>query len=107
MSTWTKFWDMHSGGGKEEDHNIIVIEAPQEEAELIFFNKFGHDPNCVTCTCCGPDYSISEYDSLEEAVAYHKECGHGSDSILVVPASVIHPEWREGKVRRQGYVWLD
>ena len=53
--------DMHSGGKcKEEPFEHIYIEAPQEEAELIFFNRYGHNPNRVSCTCCGEDYNISE-----------------------------------------------
>lgn len=66
--------DMHSGGGCKEDATYIYIEAPQSEAELIFYNKFGHNPNRVTCTCCGEDYSISEGESLREITAYERGC---------------------------------
>lgn len=74
---WTQFWDMHSGGGcKEDPYDKIYIEAPEEEAKVIFYNRFGHNPERVTCTCCGSDYSISEEESLEVATAYHRNCAY-------------------------------
>ncbi len=74
---WTLFWDMHSGGGSKEKQDKIYIEAPIEEAKIIFYNRFGHNPERVTCTCCGGDYSISEEDSLEEASGFHRNCRFG------------------------------
>ncbi len=72
---WTLFWDMHSGGGCKEDlYEKIYIEAPEEEAKVIFYNRFGHNPSRVSCTCCGEDYSISESPSLEQASAFHRGC---------------------------------
>lgn len=71
---WTLFWDMHSGGGSKEDWEKIYIEAPEKEASIIFYNRFGHSPDRVTCTCCGEDYSTSEGKTLEEASAYHRNC---------------------------------
>lgn len=72
---WTRFSDMHSGGGcKEGNYNKIYIEAPQEEAEVIFYNRLGHNPNRVSCTCCGEDYSISEKESLEQLTGYDRNC---------------------------------
>ncbi len=70
---WTHFMDMHSGGScKEEPYNHIFIEAPEEEAVVIFYNRFDHNPNRISCTCCGQDYSISEYPTLEQATAYER-----------------------------------
>lgn len=69
---WTRFMDMHSGGGSKEDFELLFIEAPEDEAKVIFYNRFGHNPERVTCTCCGDDYSISEYETLEEATAYDR-----------------------------------
>ena len=72
---WTQFWDMHSGGRtKEGDYEKIYIEAPEAEAEIIFYNRFGHSPHRVSCTCCGSDYSVSESVSLEDATGYHRGC---------------------------------
>ena len=77
MSKWTLFWDMHSGGGtKEGDYDKIYIEAPENEAKIIFYKRFGHNPDRVSCTCCGPDYSIDERDSLAQASAFHRNCGY-------------------------------
>lgn len=75
--SWTQFWDMHSGGGtKEAPYEKIYIEAPRVEAELVFYNRFGHNPYRVTCTCCGEDYSVDEFPSLGEATAFHRGCDY-------------------------------
>lgn len=71
---WTRFMDMHSGGGQKEKFAYIYIEAPQREAEVIFQNRFGHNPNRVTCTCCGEDYSIGDHETLEDATGYDRGC---------------------------------
>lgn len=133
---WTRFMDMHSGGStKEEPYQYIFIEAPEEEAKIIFFNRFGHNPERVTCTCCGDDYSISDAPTLEEATGFDRGCHYDKkeeryverssedrfslnkyqaldeylkrDDILIVRQSEIKPEQRKGEVPRQGYVWVD
>lgn len=71
---WTCFMDMHSGGGLKEDYSYIYIQAPQDEAEVIFYNLFGHSPNRVTCTCCGEDYSIGEHKSFADASGFERGC---------------------------------
>lgn len=71
---WTRFMDMNSGGGQKEEWPYIIIEAPQEEAKQIFYKRFGHNPERVTCTCCGGDYSINEDESLEQITAYDRNC---------------------------------
>ena len=118
---FTLFWDMNSGGGQKEKWSQIFIEAPREEAEVIFFNRFGHNPHRVTCTCCGQDYSVTEEDSLEEAAHYHRT-NHWNDEgkvslsleefcsldhVLVIRAEDIKPEERKGSLPTQGYVWVD
>jgi hypothetical protein len=135
MGKWTKFMDMHSGGGTKEDAEYIYIEAPEEEAEIIFYNRFGHNPHRVSCTCCGADYSLTESDSLEEATAYERNCAYdktkkqyvergdpertccgkyvpldeylASDGVLVIRADDIKPDERIGSLPEQGYVWID
>jgi hypothetical protein len=74
--TITRFMDMHSGGGQKEDWAYIYIEAPEYEARRIFYGRFGHNPERVTCTCCGDDYSIMEEESLQKATAYERGCGY-------------------------------
>lgn len=129
---WTKFMDMHSGGWAKEDWEYIYIEAPQKEAELIFYHKFGHNPNRVTCTCCGEDYSIDEHQTLEQATAYERGCKYDeqtkqyleqhsgrsypyqtvdeyikSPGVKVIYANEIKPEERTGELPEQGYVWVE
>lgn len=130
---WTSFWDMHSGGGQKEEWGKIFIEAPEEEAEVIFQNRFGHNPHRVTCTCCGEDYSVDESPTLEDATGYHRGCAYGEDGngyiekpskdswrkymtleeylatgdALAIYEKDILPEERKGSLREQGYVWMD
>ena len=36
---WTRFMDMHSGGGtKEKPFEYIYIQAPEKEAKVIFYD---------------------------------------------------------------------
>lgn len=69
---WTHYWDMNSGGGRKEKWKHIYIEAPKAEADVIFYKRFGHNPNRVSCTCCGGDYSISEDENLAQLTGYHR-----------------------------------
>ena len=72
---FTRFMDMHSGGGtKEEPFENIYIQAPEDEAKIIFYNRFGHNPDRVSCTCCGEDYSISEHATLGQSSAHERNC---------------------------------
>jgi hypothetical protein len=67
--------DMHSGGGAKEDpYQYIYIEAPEDEAKRIFYAKFGHNPERVSCTCCGQDYSISSKASLAQLTGFERGC---------------------------------
>ena len=84
---WTHFWDMHSGGGSKEKWSHIYIEAPEREAMVIFYNRFGHNPHRVSCTCCGSDYSISE-GTIDQITAYHRGC----DFAYVSPSGNIVSE---------------
>lgn len=128
---WTRFMDMHSGGSKKEDFAYCYIEAPKDEAKKIFYNRFGHNPERVTCTCCGYDYSIYESKTLEEATAYDRNCAWEDGKyvekpdcrysvkeliqlseyverhdVLVIYMADIKQEERDGEVPEQGYVWL-
>lgn len=125
---WTRFMDMNSGGGKKEDWEYIYIEAPEEEAKVIFYNRFGHNPERVTCTCCGDDYSISSEETLEGITDYERGARYedGNDKpdkdsyrsymtigdylkkedVLVVRESEIEKDQRQGEVPEEGYVWM-
>lgn len=129
---WTHFSDMHSGGGcKEAPYEDIYIEAPQYEAELVFYNRFGHNPHRITCTCCGPDYAIYENVNLAQATGYSRNCDYDKTSkcyveksryntkpvmtieeymsqpdVLVIKADTIAPHELKGELPQQGYVWV-
>ena len=128
---FTRFMDMHSGGGTQmSPYEYIYIEAPEDEAKVIFYNRFGFNPERVTCTCCGNDYSISCEETLAKASAYDRGCeysegeyverpqtrGYGNkyvsvdeymkrNDVLVIHESEIPNSERKGDVPVQGYVW--
>lgn len=103
---WIEFYDMSSGGGHKEDFGVCYIEAStEEEAERVFYAKFGHSPDRVSCTCCGADYSVSEVDSPEEErrlLDWKRDSG-----IRVIYQHEITDEERNTVVPKQGYVWVD
>ena len=128
---WTLFWDMHSGGGLKEKWDKIYIEASEEEAKIIFYNKFGHNPERISCTCCGEDYSISEAKTLGQISGWHRGCAYKKDkyiekrsedsihkryftikeyeqleNVLIIRKKDIKPEERKGNIPKQGYVWV-
>lgn len=74
---WTRFVDMNSGGGQKEKFSELYIQASEQEARIVFYNRFGHNPDRITCTCCGKDYSVSEEKDLIQATAYHRGCRFG------------------------------
>lgn len=94
---WTRFMDMHSGGGSKERWEYIFIEAPEKEAKIIFYNRFGHNPDRVTCTCCGEDYSISESHTLAQATGYERCCDYivPKDNKFISELSKVDQEWYE------------
>lgn len=125
--------DMHSGGSQKEKWQYIYIQAPKEEAKVIFYNRFGHNPERVTCTCCGDDYSITESETLEQATGFERGCEWDSDKkqyieegdakfnwrkymtldeyrkkddVLFIEAAEIKDEERTGDVPIEGYVWM-
>lgn len=73
---FVEFRDMHSGGDiKLPPVAKFYIEAEDEQDGIrIFKLLFKRDPYHVTCNCCGPDYAIDAYDTLEEATAYGRGC---------------------------------
>jgi len=131
---WTRFMDMYSGGRRKEKFAYAYIEAPEKEAIVIFYNRFGHNPNRVSCSCCGKDYSISEETTLEQATGFERGCdwvnseyveharsstfgnmryqtleqytANANESVLVIRAEDIKPDEKVGTVPKQGYVWL-
>lgn len=75
-----KFTDMNSGGFTKSKYKTILIQCENEtEAMELFEARFDRNPRNITCDCCGYDYSISEYDSLEEATAFDRMCQMSQD----------------------------
>lgn len=72
--TWTRFMDMHSGGGQKLKWAYIYIEAPESEARSVFYSRFDRNPEYITCTCCGEDYSVGEDKTLKEITAFERHC---------------------------------
>lgn len=132
---WTRFMDMYSGSNLKEQWQYIYIELPKDKATVYFYNRFGHNPERVSCPCCGEDYSISEHETLEQATAYERRCVYNKDNwkyeekpvdesyrgdnytsladyetskgVLIIRKELILPEMLEGEVPEQGYVWRD
>lgn len=130
---WTHFMDMHSGGKQKLDWAHIYIEAPESEARRVFFARFKRNPDRVTCTCCGADYSISEEPTIEQSTAYYRNCeydnvtrvyverGHNrygtayvtldaylaDPTVKVIRADEIKDSERRVDVPEEGYVWRD
>lgn len=70
---WISFWDMHSGGGTKTDYEEIFIEANDEDhAVEIFETEFNEFPYDVACGCCGSNFSVNVYETLDEATEYHR-----------------------------------
>jgi len=118
---WTHFYDMHSGGGRKASHEHIYIEAPKEEATRVFYARFGHNPNRVSCTCCGEDYSISDDETFADLTHYQRNRARwnkpedlmtideyiAQDDVLVIGALEISDEERTGDdPPEEGYVWV-
>jgi hypothetical protein len=107
--------DMHSGGGlKEPPYGYIYIQAPEEEACVIFYHRFGHSPHRISCTCCGEDYSVMEYETLEDATSYKRrgtavplEEYEARENVLVIRRAEIKPDESRGEIPDQGWVWQD
>lgn len=115
---WTQFYDRHSGGGSKESDadgreiSKIYIQAPRAEAEIVFYNRFGHPADRISCTCCGEEYSVTQ---LEDGVTPAKwreralEEGYGEkdENVLEIAAEQITASERVGAVPTSGWVWQD
>lgn len=88
--TWTRFMDMHSGGGAKTDYEYIYIEADEDTAINVFCNLFDEHPYSVACHCCGSNFSISCYDSLEEATAYERRKENLEDFVARLDVKVVY-----------------
>jgi len=61
------FSDTFSGGFRKSDFEYYLVVAESESAAITKFKEVtGCDPEEVTCQCCGSDFWICEYPSIEE-----------------------------------------
>lgn len=73
---WTEFMDMCSGGDQKQAFAYLYIEAGKHDAMRVFRNRFGRDPNRITCHCCGEDYTIECHPDLLQLTGYDRECSY-------------------------------
>ena len=85
--TVTHFKDMHSGGRAKTRYENIYIEASQSDAIDFFKSWFNRDPSRTTCSCCGQDFSIRSYNSLEQATGYDRNCVYEDGRYIEKPKS--------------------
>ena len=131
---YVSFWDMHSGGGLKEDpyHKIYIQAASEEEATIIFYNRFGHNPSDIACTSCGSNYAVDSDPSLEQITGYHRGCAYDGKSqkyvervdrknhksyrtleeyltdpgVLLIRADEVKEDEKHGEVPTGGWVWM-
>jgi len=122
---WTYFRDSHTGGriklsvldsmGKSHEIEDIYIEAPKAEASVVFFNRFGINPEQISCTCCGDDYMIDDEanESYIDGIDDFEDDGFRTGCLsrnfgrkkIVIKSYDIAPHEREGHLPVSGWVW--
>lgn len=73
MPEVTVFTDMNSGGGQKLGFAHGYVKRAETDAIAWFKERFQRDPENVTCDCCGPDYAITELDSMIELEQIYPE----------------------------------
>lgn len=68
----TLFSDLYSGGSRSSNFDYGYILAEEQSAVEQFSETYG-DPYTIGCPCCGSNYSVIEFDSLEELLSYHPD----------------------------------
>lgn len=79
--TWTLYFDYASGGYRKTEYSTILIEGSESNASKVFKDRFKISPYGMACSCCGEDFNITEYDSLEDAMKHVSP----SEKILKIP----------------------
>lgn len=89
---WTRFSDdLSKGTLKEPPYEEIYIQAPKEESKVIFYKRFGHHADNVTCEGCLEDYSVSQYNSLQDAFR-DSYIDHQKDATMII---ITHKEIKD------------
>jgi len=92
---WPSFWDMHSGGGTKTDYEKIFIEADESDAVEIFEREFDECPYDIACECCGSNFAVDTYNTLEQATEYHRRGVSLEEYIARSGVKVIYKESKE------------
>lgn len=93
---WISFLDMHSGGGTKTDYEKIFIEAENEgEGVEIFEKVFDECPYDVACECCGSNFSVGAYETLEKATEYHRRGKSLEEYVQQEDVKVIYKQEQE------------
>jgi hypothetical protein len=98
----TRFMDMHSGGELKTAYTHIYIDGSLETAVKTFQEAFGIDPDNQTCDCCGKDFFYDEYENIEEATAYERECEWNDQGYDLKTAKISVDEY----VDESSIIWI-
>lgn len=90
----TRFWDSSSGGSQKTSYRVIFIAAEFQDAIDHFIDRFGRDPRNVTCKCCGKDYDIRTFNSLQQASAYFRDCKEVAGSYVEEPRDSTYSQYQ-------------
>lgn len=91
---WFKFCDMHTRGRlTNKPYEFIFIEAEEILSAIeVFDQRFKQSPYSSKCPCCGCNYTIMEYSTLEAATMFEwvtSQTTHeqfiASDCVLIIP----------------------
>ncbi len=72
---WTRFHDLEVGNTRVSQYQDIYIEA--DYSDSVRWLKENLNINAEhRCRNCGPDYQITQYDTLEQATGQARGCAH-------------------------------
>ncbi len=106
---WTEFRDLLSGGYQKTPYMFIWIEAPQNEAESIFYSRFGEAADDIACVCCGSNFGVTEYPDLNEPLRKFVMSGMidylSNVATCFIYETDIEPQERTALLRDRSYTY--
>ena len=93
---WTTFSDASttSRPGLKVGYKRILIELEKLPAKTVFRHMFNYSPDKVSCSHCGPDFSVIEWDNeLAAATSIWRHChmdDDGWEDCPFKPGSIGH-----------------
>lgn len=106
---WFRYYDMSSGGTEKTPYSNIYVEAASRPtADVVFTAHTGRDPGHTTCACCGEDYTVYEYTTIDEATADERGGQSVRQYVRQPDVLVIRNAPRHAAVAERGaiVVWL-